>query len=363
MMTGRERMTRMLERRDHDRIPRHDGYWPETIERWQKEGLEGGWDDALRLLESDVSGVCWSWPVPFPGREEILSEDEETKVFRGSMGNVTRVWKNKWGTPEHISFDCDTREKWEREFKPALLASELSPDIHPAGNLKSFTRDRAAGRFCTMNGVEAFEAMRQLIGDEILLMAMLDDPDWVQDMARTYTDLILHDFEAVYDAGARSDALWVFGDVAYNRGTFFSPATYRELIWPQHKRMVEWTHARGMKFIYHTDGDVRAFLDLFVEAGYDCIQPMEAKAGMDVRQLAPKYGRQLSFFGNIDMTVAIRGDREELEHEVRSKLAAGMANRGYAYHSDHSVPPQVSWETYQFIIELLNRHGNYDRPQ
>ena len=131
------------------------------------------------------------------------------------------------------------------------------------------------------------------------------------------------------------------------------------MIWPEHKRLVEWTHAHGMKFIYHTDGDVRGFLDLFVEAGFDCLQPLEAKAGMDVRQLAPQYGRQLSFFGNIDMTVAIRRDRAELEHEVKTKLAAGMANRGYAYHSDHSVPPQVSWATYQHIIALLDKYGNY----
>ena len=61
----------------------------------------------------------------------------------------------------------------------------------------------------------------------------------------------------------------------------------------------------------------------------------------------------------VEWTHAIRGDRDELEHEVRTKLAAGMANHGYSYHSDHSVPPQVSWDTYQFIIELLNRHGNY----
>jgi len=188
---------------------------------------------------------------------------------------------------------------------------------------------------------------------------MLEEPDWVRDMAKTYTDLILRDFQAVTDAGAHADAVWVFGDVGYNHGTFFSPATYRDLIWPEHTRMVEWMHARGMKFIYHTDGDVRAFLDLFIKAGFDCIQPLEAKAGMDVRQLAPQSGRQLAFFGNIDMSVAIRGDREELEQEVKTKLAAGMANRGYAYHSDHSVPPQVSWATYRWLVDLLDKYGNY----
>jgi uroporphyrinogen decarboxylase len=209
-------------------------------------------------------------------------------------------------------------------------------------------------------GIESFEGIRQLVGNAIVLPAMAEDPEWVRDMSATYTDLILRDYQAVLDAGGEADAVWVFGDLGYKSGPFFSPAMYRELIWPDHKRLCDWAHARGMKFIYHTDGDVRKFLDLFVEEGFDCIQPMEAKAHMDVRELAPKYGQRLSFFGNIDMTVAIGGDRPAIEYEVKSKLAAGMANKGYAYHSDHSVPPQVSWATYRFIIELLNQHGNYD---
>ena len=33
-----------------------------------------------------------------------------------------------------------------------------------------------------------------------------------------------------------------------------------------------------MKFIYHTDGNVNAVLPLYLEAGFDCLQPLEAKA-------------------------------------------------------------------------------------
>lgn len=356
-LTSRERFLRMLERRDHDRIPRHDGYWPETIERWQGEGLDGDTGTVLRTLRADVGGVCWSWPVPFPGRHEVLSDDGRTKVVRGSQGKVERTWKNKWGTPEHIEFGCDSREKWESEYKPALLKAGHSVKRDDA--LKAAAESRKEEKFSCLQGIESFEGIRQLIGDAVVLPAMAEDPDWVLDMSKTYTDLILRDFQSVLDAGGEADAVWVFGDVGYKSGPFFSPTMYRELIWPDHKRMRDWAHARGMKFIYHTDGDVRKFLDLFVEAGFDCIQPMEAKAHMDVRELAPKYGKRLSFFGNIDMTVAITGDRERIEHEVKSKLAAGMANKGYAYYSDHSVPPQVSWETYKFIIELLDRYGNY----
>lgn len=191
-------------------------------------------------------------------------------------------------------------------------------------------------------------------------MAMAEDPDWVIDMSATYTDLIIGEWQILLDKGSRADAMWLFGDVGYNSGPFFSPAMYRQLIQADHQRLVRFAHEKGLKLIYHTDGDVRPLLDSFVENGYDCLQPMEAKANMDVRDLARRYGDRLSFFGNIDMTVASRNDKDEVEEEVRSKLAAGMIHHGYAYHSDHSVPPGVSWRTYHWIIELLDKYGSYE---
>ena len=98
-LSSRERMHRCLERRPHDRIPRYDGYWPETIARWQSEGLVGDAGTVRRLLGADVTGCCWSWPVPFPGRHEVVREDEETRWVRGSMGKVERLWKKRSGTP------------------------------------------------------------------------------------------------------------------------------------------------------------------------------------------------------------------------------------------------------------------------
>jgi uroporphyrinogen-III decarboxylase len=98
---------------------------------------------------------------------------------------------------------------------------------------------------------------------------------------------------------------------------------------------------------------------LWVEAGFDCFQPIEAKAHMDVRDLCPKYGDKLAMFGNIDVMVMGTNDREKIEHEISTKFEAGKAVKGYAYHSDHSVPPQATWQTYQFIIEMIDKYGWY----
>jgi uroporphyrinogen decarboxylase len=357
-MTSQERVNAMMERRDHDRVPRHDTFWAETVARWKDEGLIGNGATVLELLGSDFRGLQWLWPQAFPGQSVTISEDAETRTFRDGHGKTVRYWKNKAGTPEHVGFDCDSRERWETIYKPALCSTGLQ--IDPAAVVRAYRQGREQSKWCHLTGVEVFEQTRALMGDEITAMALIEDPEWVMDVAETFIDQLLMNFDALMATGIQPDGLWIYGDMAYNRATFCSPAMYKEMLWPQHKRLVEWAHAHRMKFIYHTDGNVNQVMDLWVEAGFDCFQPIEAKADMDVRDLAPKYGDKLSFFGNIDVMVMGTNDLDKIEEEIKTKFAAGMANKGYAYHSDHSVPPQVSWDTYQHIIRLVEKYGNYE---
>lgn len=356
-LSSRERVNRMFERREQDRVPRYESFWSDTIERWQKEGLDGDGEAVLEKLDADLCYLGWSWPKPFAS-EALLEEDPQTKLIRDRDGKVVRLWKNRMGTPEHVSFGCDSREQWETVYKPALLESPRSIDADNAA--ESFAAGQAAQRWCYLAGVEGFEITRALMGDEIALIAMAEDPEWVVDVSRTMTDLMIRDYQAILDIGIRPDGLWTYGDMAYKNGTMCSPAMYRDLIWPDHKRLAGFAHQNGMKFIYHTDGDVNGVIDLYLEAGFDCLQPLEVKAGMDVRDLAPAYGEQLAFFGNIDIMVMATNDLDLIEQEIASKFAAGMATRGYVYHSDHSVPPSVSWPTYQAIIDLVDRYGRYE---
>lgn len=356
-LTSRERVARMFSRVDHDRVPRHESFWKETLERWEAEGLWGGASKALELLGSDFHSLCWLWPTAFPGREETVTEDQETRVIRDAQGKLVRYWKSRSGTPEHLGFECDTRAAWEKRFKPALLGSGLQ--IDPEAVRRNHVTGREKSKWCYLAGVESFEETRSLMGDEITLVAMAEDPEWVRDVSRTFTNVMLRNLDAIMATGIDPDGLWIYGDMAYNHATMCSPAMYRELIWPDHKRLADWAHVHNMKCIYHTDGDVNGVLDLYVKAGFDCLQPLEAKANVDIRRLCPRYGRELAFFGNIDVMIMATNNHDQIEAEVRDKLAAGMATRGYAYHSDHSVPPTVSWDTYRFLIELLDRYGRY----
>jgi len=356
-LTSQERVNRMFARQEQDRVPRHESFWGETIERWQKEGLKGDANTVLTMLGSDFHGLNWLWPVPFPGRNETVAETDETRDSRDGHGKLVRYWKARSGTPEHLGFECDSREKWEQVFKPALLATGLQSD--PAAVARAYRDGRQKQKWCHLSGVESFEQTRALMGDEITMIAMAEDPDWIAEVSRTHTDIMVQNLDAIMATGIQPDGLWIYGDMAYKNGTMCSPQMYRELIWPDHKRLADWAHAHRMKFIYHTDGDVRGVMDLYIAAGFDCFQPIESKANMDVRKLCPQYGEKLAMFGNIDVMIMGTNDKARIEEEIRSKFAAGMATKGYIYHSDHSVPPMVSWDTYQFIMECVEKYGKY----
>jgi uroporphyrinogen decarboxylase len=354
VLSSRERVNRMFARQDHDRVPRFESFWEDTIRRWQGEGLLGDASTVLQMLGSDFNTLCWSWPAPFPGQSEVLGEDGETQVVKDAWGATARFWKGRMGTPEHIGFECVDEKIWNEKFRPAMLATDVQVDVNSA--VESYERGRRNEQWNFLCGVEGFEATRKLLGDEISLEAFALEPEWIADISRVHTDMVLRDFEALMATGMKPDGVWIYGDMAYKNATMCSPAMYKELIWPDHKRLADWAHERGMKFIYHTDGDINRVLDLYIEAGFDCVQPLESKANMDIRKIAPLYGDRLA----IDVMVMATNDYEKLEHEISTKFAAGMATKGYVYHSDHSVPPSTSWETYQFIMQLVEKYGYYE---
>ena len=44
---------------------------------------------------------------------------------------------------------------------------------------------------------------------------------------------------------------------------------------------------------------------------------------------------------------------------LRSKVQAAKEGGGYIYHSDHSVPVDVSFEQYQRVMDLMLEYGIY----
>jgi uroporphyrinogen decarboxylase len=78
---------------------------------------------------------------------------------------------------------------------------------------------------------------------------------------------------------------------------------------------------------------------------------------MDVAEIKHRFGSQLVLQGGIDVRKMIQPDK--IEEEIRTKLAAAKPGGGYIYHSDHSVPDNVSFADYCRVVALVKHYGRY----
>jgi hypothetical protein len=92
---------------------------------------------------------------------------------------------------------------------------------------------------------------------------------------------------------------------------------------------------------------------------FDCLQPLEVKAGMDLRELKPSYGDRIAFFGGINTMLMEEEDDELIEEEIRFELASAQPGGRYLCHSDHSIPKDVSLRKYSFVMDCVRRYGSY----
>jgi uroporphyrinogen decarboxylase len=196
-----------------------------------------------------------------------------------------------------------------------------------------------------------------MVGTERLLMAMVEQPEWVVDMFNHQLDMSIALFDLVWEAGYKFDGVKWWDDMGYKLNQFFSLAMYRELLKPVHQRAIEWAHAKGVKALLHSCGDIRPFVPELVGMGLDGLNPLEVKAGMDPVQIKQTFGDRLLLHGGIN--AVLWDDFEQFAAEMRRVVPELKRKGGYIFASDHSVPNSVSLETFRRTVDLAKQLGKY----
>lgn len=358
MLTSRERIHNILKRQPVDRIGVFEHFWNDTQRIWTEQGfiqpgesLEDHFGYDLQLF----------WPFNFVADLdfdlETVEETEETILQRDGNGALLRRHKLHDATPEHVDFLVKDRRGWEEHIEP-----RLTPDrrrINFADYRKAKAQAAEKGRFFCWSGVNVFELMHPICGHETMLMGMALDPDWVKDMVDTLSRLTIELWEILFAEEGYPDGIWFYEDMGYKKHPFMSPAMYREIIQPGHKRTIGWAHSHGLPVIMHSCGCIMQLVPGMIESGIDCLQVIEVKAGMDLIQLYKDFGDVLSFMGGIDVRVLYNNDRREIDAELEAKIPIVKGKYGYVLHSDHSIPYNVHHDVYQYFVQKGLELGRY----
>jgi uroporphyrinogen decarboxylase len=325
------------------------------VARWHREGLPSVVSPAAYFgfwLTHVVGDLSPRFPI------EELNEGGDYRLWRTEYGQVRRQKRDLTSTPEIEDWPIKERADWER----------IKPRLEPAGDridwpaqTRAYDAARRAGRFVTFNAHIGYAQLLEFLRNDELLMLMVTEQDWVHDMMATHAQLVVGLAQRMWEAGIHFDGAFLACDLGYRNASLFSPATYRAVQFPHDRDVFDFFHAKGRPVILHSDGCVKALIPHFLDAGLDCLQPLEVKAGMDLIELKREYGDRLAFMGGIDARAMADPDPAAIEQEVRVKLETAKRGGGYIFHSDHSVPHDVSFAQYQRTIELVHRHGAYER--
>ena len=357
-LTGIERIQRILKRQPVDRIGVYEHFWNDTQHAWTEQGfLKPG-----ELLEDHfhydlVDYWAFNYVADLDFIPQVVEETEETILQRDGNGALLRRHKQHDATPEHVDFLVKERKAWEEHIKPRLNPDRRRIDFEFYRKQKQHSAEQQ--RFFCWAGVNVFEQIHPVCGHEHMLVGMAEDPDWVRDMVDTYSRLNVELQEILFAEEGAPDGIWYYEDMGFKQHPFMSPRMYREIIQPGHARTFEWAHARGLPVIVHSCGYVEPLVPGLLEAGMDCLQVIEVKAGMDLLRLYQNYGDRLSFMGGIDVRCLYNNDKAEIDRELEAKIPLVKGKFGYVLHSDHSIPYNVDHDIYQYFIDKALALGGY----
>jgi len=328
--------------------------WPETAERWAKEGgyVEGKTDFGC---DKWVVESSWFWPQP-PFEREILAEDEAYVTYVDPQGIVLREFKKNplSSMPQFIRFPVETREDfrkyWRERMRPDL-AQRIGPDWREQLR-RHRNRDYPFVVIADRWG-GFFGPLRNLVGVERLCMLFHDDPAFVEEMQDADAEFLIAMLSQILEE-TDIDDFDFFEDMAYKTAPLISPEMARKFLLPRYRRVIEFGRSRGIRFFsLDSDGHVDPLIPVWMDAGIDILSPFEVQAGMDVLAVRKKYGRGLRIWGGVDKRPLAEGPAA-IDSELR-RIEPLIRDGRHIPMLDHSATPDIPYRNYCYFLEKLRQ--------
>jgi uroporphyrinogen decarboxylase len=338
-MTEEQRVLRVLDRGQPDRVPHFE--W--TIDRRVREALAPG------------SGTLNGFAERM-GLDAILVDPD----FRREPTGPGR-WRSEWGYVMQ-----DSAEEHGIEVESPIRTMEdfelyRPPDPHASGRYASVEKAlaRYGGRFAVIVHLnDVFSLPRYLMGFENLLMAIAAEPELVSALVTLSVDINLAMAKEVVSRGAK--IVYTGDDFAGDSGPLMSPSHFRELFYPGLRRVIGGFKELGLKVIKHTDGMIWPLMDMILDSGIDCLDPIDPIAGMDLGEVKRRVGSRVALKGNVDCAhLMTLGSPAEVAEATRNALRVGMPGGGFILSSSNSIHSAVKPENYRAMLETLREYGSY----
>ena len=200
-------------------------------------------------------------------------------------------------------------------------------------------------------GFSMFERAWSLRGMENLLMDMIENPEFVDELLDTITEynLKIIDIALKYDIDG-----FMFGDDwGQQRGLIMGPSLWRRFIKPRMARMYERIKSKGKYVLQHSCGDINEIFDDLIEIGLDVYQTFQPEI-YDINKVKQQYGKRLTFWGGISTQQLLPiGTPEQVKQVTREIMDIMGKDGGYIAAPTHAIPGDVPPENILAMLDVF----------
>ncbi|MEN6519939.1 MAG: uroporphyrinogen decarboxylase family protein [Armatimonadota bacterium] len=365
-MNQRERWLATMHFQPVDHVPDEEfGYWSETFPLWHAQGLPEYINDNWK---ADIYfGFETRLDVPvnlgiIPGFEyKVLEEDDRHKTILDYDGVTKVVGKSGHSSiPKFLKFPIESRADWD-EFKKRLDLSTSSRFLQDNEWQVWKSKAQASDKPVGIPIGSLFGWIRDWMGFENICYMIMDDPGLIQDIMEHLTNFILTQIErSVTEMKLDYAAMWE--DMCYNHGPILQPKHFEEWMVPRLKRITSFLKDHGCDVVYvDCDGNINELVSMWLDAGVNCMFPLEMRGGTDAVKLREKYGHRVLLAGGVDKTALIAG-KDEIKKEI-ARLKPVVDDGGFIPHVDHRCPPDVTFENYLYYLKLKRDTFGIPEPE
>jgi len=183
--------------------------------------------------------------------------------------------------------------------------------------------------------------------------------DFVKEIFDRQSDIALKNLEKINNAaGNLIDVVFVCGtDFGTQNSTFCSPETFARVWMPYYQKINNWIHQNtGWKTFKHSCGSIDSLMELFIESGFDIINPVQINAaGMDPVMLKKNYGSRITFWGGgVDTQKTFPfGTPAQVKDQVKRQCDILNKDGGFVFNTVHNIQANVPFENVVAMLEAL----------
>lgn len=190
-------------------------------------------------------------------------------------------------------------------------------------------------------------------------MSTVSRTDYITSVFERQVEIALENLKRIYAVvGNKVNAMFICGtDFGTQDSTFCSPEQFDAIWLPYYRKINDWIHENTQwKTFKHSCGAVEPFMNNFIRAGFDIINPVQINAeGMDPVKLKQKYGRDLTFWGGgVDTQKVLPfGKPSEVREQVLRTCDIFSKDGGFVFNTVHNTQANVPVENVVAMLEAI----------